>query len=283
MLPDCSEFQSQSVQICRYVFHHRNGPNQEQTLKIQWFLLNEICTDTNSLHYCGKKQFEEVLSELGCENTELGMSIWSSKTTVIFVGTRGWYQNGCKEAQYGSHVEQIDEECGFWRSNIICWPRTFGMCSTWMQRNYSYSVQKNVRLCWRNWKITRVGKTSRNNGCVLLRCGRTSSKMRWTMLWVGKQESGAVISSFKSLLGWSPFQEWGIWLFANSQIQTQTKVKPRCWSTVACGLRHHKHKFFSRRVSVVHLWRQWSSDQNDHSGQKSHDETRVQNPQSCSW
>ena len=52
MLPDCSEFQSQSVQICRYVFHHRNGPNQEQTLKIQWFLLNEICTDTNSLHYC---------------------------------------------------------------------------------------------------------------------------------------------------------------------------------------------------------------------------------------
>ena len=27
---------------------------------------------------------------------------------------------------------------------------------------------------------------------------------------------------------------------------------------------HQKRKFLSRRVSVVHLWRQWSSDQNDH-------------------
>ena len=49
-------------------------------------------------------------------------------------------------------------------------------------------------------------------------------------------------------------------LFAESHIQTQTKGKPRCWSIVACG-QHHKRKFFSRRVSVVHLWRQWSSDQ----------------------
>ena len=44
-------------------------------------------------------------------------------------------------------------------------------------------------------------------------------------------------------------------LFAESQIQSQTKGKPRCWSINACGLRHHRRKFFSRRVSVVHLWR----------------------------
>ena len=39
------------------------------------------------------------------------------------------------------------------------------------------------------------------------------------------------------------------------QTQTQRKGEPRCWSTVKCGLRDHKRKFFSRRVSVVHLWR----------------------------
>ena len=72
-------------------------------------------------------------------------------------------------------------------------------------------------------------------------------------------------------------------LFAESQIQTQTKGKPRCWSIVACEPRHHKHTFFSRRVSGVHLWRQWSSDKNDHQGQKTNNETRVKNPQSCSW
>ena len=36
------------------------------------------------------------------------------------------------------------------------------------------------------------------------------------------------------------------------------KRKPRCWSIVACGLRHTTAKS-SRRVSVVHLWtKQWS-------------------------
>ena len=30
-----------------YVFHDINGPNLGQTLKIQWFLLSEICTDTH--------------------------------------------------------------------------------------------------------------------------------------------------------------------------------------------------------------------------------------------
>ena len=72
-------------------------------------------------------------------------------------------------------------------------------------------------------------------------------------------------------------------LFARSQIQTQTKGKLRCWSIFACGLRHHKRNFFSRRVSVVHLWRIWSGDQNDHQRQKSNDKTRCKNPRSCAW
>ena len=61
----------------------------------------------------------------------------------------------------------------------------------------------------------------------------------------------------------------------------QTKGKSRCWSIFACGLRRHKRTLFSRWVSVVHLWRQRSSDQNDHWGQKSNDEIRAKNPQSA--
>ena len=72
-------------------------------------------------------------------------------------------------------------------------------------------------------------------------------------------------------------------LFAKSQIQHQTKGTPKCGAIIACGLRHHKRTLFSRWVSVVHLWRQCSSDQNDHQGQKSNSETRVKNPQSCAW
>ena len=37
-----------------YVFHDTNGPNPGRTLKIQCFLSNEICTDTDLQASCGK-------------------------------------------------------------------------------------------------------------------------------------------------------------------------------------------------------------------------------------
>ena len=55
----------------------------------------------------------------------------------------------------------------------------------------------------------------------------------------------------------------------NCKSKPKQKGKPRCWSIVACAPRHHKRKFFSRRVSVVHLWRQRNSDHNDHWGCRS--------------
>ena len=44
--------------------------------------------------------------------------------------------------------------------------------------------------------------------------------------------------------------------------------KARGWAMVKRGLRTHQHTFFSRRVSVVHLWRQRSCHQDDYQGQK---------------
>ena len=46
-------------------FRHKNGKDHGQTLKIQWYFLNEICTDTHLLSSHGERQFEEVLMELG--------------------------------------------------------------------------------------------------------------------------------------------------------------------------------------------------------------------------
>ena len=44
-----------------------------------------------------------------------------------------------------------------------------------------------------------MGKPWRKNSSMVLRQGRTYSKMRWAILWTGKQESGATVQSFKSL------------------------------------------------------------------------------------
>ena len=43
-----------TVQIWAYVFHDTSGQHLGQTWKIQWFLLNEICTDIHLRASCGK-------------------------------------------------------------------------------------------------------------------------------------------------------------------------------------------------------------------------------------
>ena len=50
-------------------------------------------------------------------------------------------------------------------------------------------------------KITRAGKTSRKNCCVVLWHGRTGSKMRWVVLWTGKKLEQLYKDSSPSLLG----------------------------------------------------------------------------------
>ena len=55
-------------------------------------------------------------------------------------------------------------------------------------------------------KLPRVAETSSTNGSVVLRRGGTCSKMCWTKLWVGKQESSATLQSLASLFGWSSTQ-----------------------------------------------------------------------------
>ena len=65
-------------------------------------------------------------------------------TTIILVGFRGWHQNCWKKTEYGSHVQEIAETSGSWRTNIISSPRKYGMYLAWMQteRNYYRRVQE---------------------------------------------------------------------------------------------------------------------------------------------
>ena len=56
-------------------------------------------------------------------------------------------------------------------------------------------------------KITRMAKTSRKNCSVVLRHGRTCSKMRGKVLRIGEQKDRATVQSFKQLFGRSPNQK----------------------------------------------------------------------------
>ena len=103
-----------------------------------------------------------------------GWKTWS-KTTIILHSFCGWHRNDWKEAEHGSHVEDMDEKRGLWWNHIISWSRIFGMCSTWMQTEWNqYWGNKNVWHVFllEQLKNTRVAKTSRTNGSVFLRCGK---------------------------------------------------------------------------------------------------------------
>ena len=122
-----------------------------------------------------------------------------------------------KRQTCGSHEEGIDGICWSWRTNIISWPRKFGIHSTWMQteQNFYWVIQRNVWIttfCWSNRKITGMGQASIKNGRVVLRYGRTCLNMLWEILRTGEQKNKAVTQFLKSLLGWSSFQESGTWI-----------------------------------------------------------------------
>ena len=117
-----------------------------------------------------------------------------------------------KEADYDTHAKNrwwnivdIDEPTSFLDHVYLgCTQRECKPNETIIEQ---YKKMFESRISARsNTKIARMvkkKKTSRANRSVVLRHGRTCSKLRWAILWTGKRESGATVPSFKSFLGWS--------------------------------------------------------------------------------
>ena len=95
-------------------------------------------------------------------------------------------------------------------SNDIEWKTNDANCVSHAEKIKKYAMI----FSQGHWteKLSGIGKNSVANCTVVLRHGRTCSKMRWEILRTGKQECGATVQSFQSLLGWSPFQGRGTWI-----------------------------------------------------------------------
>ena len=67
-----------------YVFHDISGQSHGQTLRIPWFLLSEICTDTHLRASCGKDSLRKFFfgTRMG-KSPELGVSLFVQKKTII--------------------------------------------------------------------------------------------------------------------------------------------------------------------------------------------------------
>ena len=81
-------------------------------LKIQWFLLNEICADTHLLVSCGKDSSKKFHWKLAGKRVPNWESLFVHRKQGLFLSENvDDIRNGRKEAEYGSHVEETDGKC----------------------------------------------------------------------------------------------------------------------------------------------------------------------------
>ena len=89
--------------------------NHGVTLKIQWHFLNGICIVTQSQAMLWEREFEEVLQGLGWEKYRIGnVDLFIETNGYLLIGLRECHQNGWKEAEYGSHEEEIARSVTKW-------------------------------------------------------------------------------------------------------------------------------------------------------------------------
>ena len=110
------------------VFHDLNGPNLCVTLKIQWFFLNEICTDTHLLDCCVKDSSRKF-----CWN--LDPKKYKIENVCLFIENKdycyrfSWMASKwlVKEAEYGTIWKKLmknvdlDEPTSFFDHVYLGW------------------------------------------------------------------------------------------------------------------------------------------------------------------
>ena len=189
-----------------------SGQNHGQTLKIQWFFLSEICTDTHLQASCGRDQFEKVLLGLQWEKVLNWDCLLVHRKQRLFSSV---YVDDIRMAgrkQDTSPVWKKNETGRSWTTNIISWSCILGMHSTWLQaeRNYYGGIQKIVRVtnfCYSNWKHCLSGRnfTQKKPSSPTMWMVMRRSTLKDIVSWRTKGQSNRTTSQ---LLAWS-LQEGG--------------------------------------------------------------------------
>ena len=103
---------SECPDIFGYVFHDTNGPNHGLTLKIQWYLSNDICTDTHLQASCGKDSSKNSYWDLdGKKYTTGNVFLFIENKDFSYRCVWMTLKMTGEKAEYGSHVEELDEKC----------------------------------------------------------------------------------------------------------------------------------------------------------------------------
>ena len=212
MLPDRSTFLSQSVHMYGYVFHDTHGRNPGQTLKILWYLSNEICTDTHVRDSDGRYRLRKFKWNLdGNKYPIWNVCLFNEKK--VYSCRKTW--DNLKMAEKKQSMApawkklkknvDLDEPTTFLDHVYLgCTQREYKPKEIIIEE-FSKIFESRISA-GATEKILVWEKPHAKNCCVLLRHGRTCSKMPCAILRGGKQKK------------WSSFTKFQVfaWMIINS-------------------------------------------------------------------
>ena len=182
---------SWTTQVAQIMVKHR---------RTQWFFSNEMCTITRMLASCGKDSSRKFC---GCweKSTEFGMSFCSPKNK----NDSYRYMDDINMA--GKNRRWLPRRRNRW--NLWTSENQHHFLTTCILDALNVNVKRTKLFLIKKEKsnMTRVGETSRKDSRMVLRHGRTCSKVRRKVLWTGKQKERTLVQSFNSMLGWAQIQK----------------------------------------------------------------------------
>ena len=147
-----------------------------------------------------ERQVEKALLELGWVKVPNWECLFVHRKQKLFLSVCvDDIKMAGKKQNFSSYVEEMDERRWYWGANIVSWSR-FSLCC--IQRG----CKPNEKIIGQDSNYVRIPYFLLES--VVPRRGRTCSKMRGTVLRIGKQKRpSATVQSSSSVFGRSPNQK----------------------------------------------------------------------------
>ena len=191
-----------------------------------------------------ERQFEKILLKYGWEKVsnwecfivhrEKGLFLSVYVDDIKLAGKTGKKQN------IHPMWNVLKKRSWFWRTDIIPWPRLFGMYSTRLSNKHEFcrQLQKYVRIhdfCWSDrkiaWNKSNWETWSRNDIFMVFWHGRSCKEVRAKILRTGKQNKAAIIQGRNARHGWS-----SIWRKRNESVgELSTGLLTNCFEISVFG------------------------------------------------
>ena len=114
MLQNCSKFPTQKVLIFGYVFPRHKWPKSWSNIENRVVPLERNLYVHQLAGLLWERRFEDVLLRLGWGKLPNWECLFVHRKHRLFLSVSvDDVKNGWKEEEYGSHVDETDEKCGY--------------------------------------------------------------------------------------------------------------------------------------------------------------------------